>query len=75
MNVLLAITNIVVSASNFFRVSAMWVPSILETKWTLGPTLKGFKASVTMRGPRSEPPMPILTTSVILLPLNPKKNF
>lgn len=51
------------------RVLAMCVPSMLDTKWTLGPTANDFSASVTMRGPRSEPPMPMFTTSVIALPV------
>ena len=53
VNVFEAMTKSVVSGSHFLRVSAMWVPSMLETKWTLGPTRNGFKASVTIRGPRS----------------------
>ena len=48
-----AMTKSVLSGSHFLSVSAMWVPSMLETKWTLGPTRNGFKASVTIRGPRS----------------------
>lgn len=53
VNVLEAMTKRVLSGSHFLRASAMWVPSMLETKWTLGPTQNGFKASVTIRGPRS----------------------
>ena len=53
VKVLEAMTKRVLSGSHFLRVSAMWVPSMLETKWTLGPTRNGFKASVTIRGPRS----------------------
>ena len=53
------------------KTSATCVPSTFETKWTLsGPSLPyGFKASVTIYGPRSEPPIPILTTSVIDFPV------
>merc|ERR1719458_2295422 len=45
VNVLEAMTKRVLSGSHFLRASAMWVPSMLETKWTLGPTQNGFKAS------------------------------
>lgn len=54
------------------RVLAMWVPSMLETNQTRGPPEEyGLRASVTMRGPRSEPPMPMLMTSVMGLPVYP----
>ena len=49
-----------------FSVSWMWAPSTLETKWRDARAVrKGASASVAIAGPRSEPPMPILTTSVI----------
>ena len=34
-----AIMKRVVSGFSFFKVSAIWVPSMLETKWALGPVL------------------------------------
>mmetsp|Transcript_17542 Transcript_17542/g.45005 ORF Transcript_17542/g.45005 Transcript_17542/m.45005 type:complete len:212 (+) Transcript_17542:1398-2033(+) len=75
VNVFDAMRNKVVSASRSRRVSAMCVPSTLETKCTLSSTpsarVYGLSASVTMTGPRSLPPMPRLTTSVIFLPVKP----
>ena len=68
VNVLLATMNSAVSGFSFRSVSAMCVPSTLETKWTCRSRLPyGLSASVAMTGPRSEPPMPMLTTSVIAL--------
>merc|ERR1711892_463171 len=64
-----AMMNRVVSAYSFLTVSARCVPSMLETKWTFTSFLNGFNASVTINGPKSEPPMPILTMSVILAPV------
>ena len=62
VNVLEAIKNKVSSADITFRHSAICVPSTLDTKCTCIPsTQKGFRASVTMTGPRSLPPMPMLT--------------
>ncbi|MNN32401.1 hypothetical protein D3C81_1461230 [compost metagenome] len=54
-------------------VSASSVPSTLETKWMRGPVWSPRCASArqTMRGPRSEPPMPMLTTSVMVWPVEP----
>mmetsp|Transcript_11678 Transcript_11678/g.17487 ORF Transcript_11678/g.17487 Transcript_11678/m.17487 type:complete len:209 (+) Transcript_11678:1227-1853(+) len=72
VNVLEAMRKRVVSASTSFSTSAMCVPSTLETKCTLRSRLQyGLSASVIMTGPRSEPPIPRLTTSVIVLPVNP----
>ena len=46
------------------RTSTSWVESILETKCIFRSRReKGLRASVTMTGPRSDPPMPMLTTS------------
>jgi hypothetical protein len=65
-----ATRNSVVPGFTFFSVSAMCVPSTLDTKWEVMPgSLYGRRASVTMTGPRSEPPMPMLTTSVMALPV------
>ena len=72
VNVFDAMRKSVVSALTSRSTSAMWVPSTLETKWTLRSRLQyGLSASVTITGPRSEPPMPRLTTSVIVLPVKP----
>jgi len=63
VNVFDATMNSVVSGSTARSVSAMCVPSTFETKcmsrsrWPYG-----FRASVTMTGPRSEPPIPMFTT-------------
>mmetsp|Transcript_40478 Transcript_40478/g.86360 ORF Transcript_40478/g.86360 Transcript_40478/m.86360 type:complete len:209 (-) Transcript_40478:173-799(-) len=72
VNVFEATRKSVVSASTSRSTSAMWVPSTLDTKCTLRSRLqKGLSDSVTMTGPRSEPPMPRFTMSVIGLPVNP----
>ncbi|KAJ8968140.1 hypothetical protein NQ317_007866, partial [Molorchus minor] len=63
VKVLEAIINSTVSGSTSFSTSAKWVPSMLDTKCNLSPWLYGFKASVTMTGPRSDPPIPMFTTS------------
>ena len=47
-------------------VSAISAPSTLETKWARKVAgAKGPSARAAIAGPRSEPPMPMLTTSVI----------
>ena len=69
VNVLLAMMNSVDAASTRFSTSARCVPSTLDTKCTRGPTAYGRSASVTMSGPRSLPPMPMLTTSAIGAPV------
>ncbi len=68
------------SGSSRASVSASSVPSTLDTKCTRGPEAalpllsprpspaRCASARHTMRGPRSEPPMPRLTTSVMVLP-------
>ena len=47
------------------KVSAMSAPSTFDTKCSRGPSWKGASARVAIAGPRSEPPMPMLMTSVI----------
>jgi hypothetical protein len=72
VNVLDATMNSVRSGSRSATVSARWVPSTLDTKWARIPGFQyGLSASVTITGPRSEPPIPMLTTSVIDLPVWP----
>ena len=56
--------NSVCARSRLDSVSAISAPSTLETKCVRGPPCeKGDSALAAMAGPRSEPPMPILTTS------------
>ena len=43
----------------------MMLNNLKQTTWY------GLSASVTIRGPRSDPPIPTLTTSVIFFPENP----
>mmetsp|Transcript_11067 Transcript_11067/g.37682 ORF Transcript_11067/g.37682 Transcript_11067/m.37682 type:complete len:209 (-) Transcript_11067:184-810(-) len=72
VKVLEATTKSVVAGSRARRVSAMCVPSTLLTKCTRrSRLLYALRASVTITGPRSEPPMPMLTTSAIPLPVYP----
>ncbi len=54
-------------------VSARWVPSTLETKCARRPVagVGRERLGQTISGPRSEPPMPMLTMSVIRLPVWP----
>ncbi len=54
-------------------VSAKWAPSTFETKWRRGPSRSGLSARAAMAGPRSEPPMPILTTSANAPPAPEKR--
>ena len=55
------------------KVSPMSAPSTLETKWLRScGGAKGASARVAIAGPRSEPPMPILMTSVIGWPSAPR---
>ncbi len=65
VKVLEAMMNSVRAGSSRRRVSARWAASTFDTKCKRGPSWYGAKAAVTMAGPRSEPPMPMLTTSVI----------
>ena len=71
-NVLDATMKSVVSGLSVASVSAKCEESTFETKWvrTLL-THHGRKASVVITGPRSDPPMPILTTCSIFLPVDP----
>mmetsp|Transcript_18755 Transcript_18755/g.44506 ORF Transcript_18755/g.44506 Transcript_18755/m.44506 type:complete len:209 (-) Transcript_18755:185-811(-) len=72
VNVLEATRKSVVSAGHCSSVSAMCEPSTFETKSTfMSRLLYDLSASVTMTGPRSLPPMPMLTTCVIGLPVKP----
>mmetsp|Transcript_2407 Transcript_2407/g.8592 ORF Transcript_2407/g.8592 Transcript_2407/m.8592 type:complete len:265 (-) Transcript_2407:14-808(-) len=71
VNVLLATMKSVVSGERCFTVVARCVPSILLTKCTLMLLEYGSRASQTIFGPRSLPPMPMLTTSVMALPVYP----
>ena len=73
VKVLEATMTSVVVGSSPFSVSAMSAPSTFETKCTRGPSCHGAKARVAMAGPRSEPPMPMLMTSVILPPCPAKR--
>mmetsp|Transcript_56760 Transcript_56760/g.138099 ORF Transcript_56760/g.138099 Transcript_56760/m.138099 type:complete len:254 (+) Transcript_56760:3374-4135(+) len=72
VNVLDAIKKSVVSGSHFLRISATCVPSTFEQKCIVKSRFEyGFKASQTITGPKSEPPIPILTTVLIDLPVWP----
>ena len=52
--------------------SANCVPSTFETKWVRrSPASYGASAAVAIAGPRSLPPMPMLTTSVKRSPVAP----
>ena len=54
-------------------VSPMSAPSTFETKWLRScGGAKGASARAAIAGPRSEPPMPMLTTSVIGWPSAPR---
>ncbi len=70
VNVLDAITKSVVSGLHFFKTSAMWVPSMLDTKCTLGPTWKGLRASVTMSGPCLEYKIGLIVISRWHMPID-----
>ncbi|MPM87073.1 hypothetical protein SDC9_134166 [bioreactor metagenome] len=61
----------VVSGFSVFKVSAIWFPSTFETKCTFNLVLKCFSADTTITGPKSDPPIPIFTTSVITFPVKP----
>mmetsp|Transcript_9781 Transcript_9781/g.20303 ORF Transcript_9781/g.20303 Transcript_9781/m.20303 type:complete len:236 (-) Transcript_9781:235-942(-) len=67
-----AIKNRVVSGSTDLRISLMWVPSTFEQKCILRSRFEyGLRASQTITGPRSDPPIPILTISVMDFPVCP----
>ena len=65
VNVLLTITSIVFWGSSPSRTDSTWAPSTLLTKWQRMPRLKRRSAFTAMAGPKSEPPIPMFTTSVI----------
>ena len=70
VKVLDAIINNVVSGSQTSRTWDKSAASTFDTKWgviSLEPN--GLRASQTIDGPKSEPPIPILTIDVIFLPL------
>ena len=65
--------NSVRARSRFCSVSARSAPSTLATKCMRGPSpAKGESARDAIAGPRSEPPMPILTTSLNGAPVAPR---
>ena len=62
----------VVSGSRSLVFSATSVGSMLETNRACNPGFTyGWRASYTMTGPRSDPPIPMFTTVVIGLPVTP----
>ena len=68
VKVLLATMKSVRRASRPRSTASMSCPSTLLTKCTRGPLwASGSSAATAMRGPRSEPPMPMFTTSVMPL--------
>ena len=58
----------VVSGSSPESTSCACAPSTFEMKCSRGPSAKEAQAIAAITGPRSEPPMPILTTSVMRPP-------
>ena len=72
VKVLDATMNSVRAGSSPARVEVRCAPSRLETKCTRGPPACGASARQTIRGPRSDPPMPMFTTSVIRSPVWPR---
>mmetsp|Transcript_24913 Transcript_24913/g.53072 ORF Transcript_24913/g.53072 Transcript_24913/m.53072 type:complete len:249 (+) Transcript_24913:870-1616(+) len=72
VNVFEAIKKRVVSGSTHFRISLMCVPSMLEQKCMFRSRFEyGLSASQTITGPRSDPPIPMLTMSVMDFPVCP----
>ena len=75
VKVLLATMMSVVSGFRLRSVLCSAQASGLLTKCTRTPVLpslhSGARASAAMRGPRSEPPMPMFTTSVMARPVLP----
>ena len=72
VKVLEAMRKSVVSGCTRFNVSARSVPSTLATKCARrSGRAYGVSAVQTMRGPRSDPPMPMFTTSVMRWPVYP----
>ncbi|MDT4835090.1 hypothetical protein FQZ97_687460 [compost metagenome] len=67
VKVLEATRNSVCSGARPFSTPASSWPSTFETKWKRLPgATNSASASTAICGPRSEPPMPMLTTSVIV---------
>ena len=65
-----AIVNSVVAGCSERSVSARCAPSTFDTKCVRGPScVYGVSACATIAGPRSDPPMPMLTTSVMRRPV------
>ena len=74
VNVFEMTTNAVDAGSSGASARAIASGSTLDTNDTrTGGASVPARASQTMRGPRSEPPMPMLTTSVIGLPVAPRR--
>ena len=72
VNVLEETINSVVSGSILFKTSAQAVPSIFEIKKQLISLAQYLrKASQAITGPKSDPPIPILTILVSFLPVCP----
>ncbi len=70
VNVLLSTTKSVCFASRSRTVSARCVPSTFDTKCArICGCQYGLSARLAIIGPRSLPPMPMLTTSVIRAPV------
>ena len=73
VKVLEATMKSVCSALTSRSVSARWVESTLETKKHLIERLpNGVRAMFAITGPRSLPPMPMLTTYLMRLPVKPR---
>ncbi len=73
VNVFEQITNNVVSAFTRASTCASATPSTFETKWTFKPRRTSSASACTaITMPRSDPPMPMLTMSVIGLPVKPR---
>ena len=72
VKVLDATMNSVRAGSSPARTEVRCAPSRLETKCTRGPPACGASARQAIRGPRSDPPMPMFTTSVIRSPVWPR---
>ena len=69
VKVLEATMTSVVFGSRRLSTGAMSWPSTLDTKWKLSPGWRNSSsASTAICGPRSEPPMPMLSTSVNCVP-------
>ncbi|CAM5452567.1 hypothetical protein SAVIM40S_00387 [Streptomyces avidinii] len=72
VKVLEAMMNSVSAGSRSRTASCRSAPSTLETKRTVrSRSAKARRASYAMAGPRSEPPIPMLTTFLMRLPVKP----